>query len=704
VSDEIELEIAAGEEPCIFQVRVLQSAATGHPRARLILDADAILGRRAELEEALIFSATPPRRPNTSTAEQPNTSTAEQHVQQVGRELFEALFTGPVHDAYRASVRAAQGRGRRLRVVLRLTAQQLADLPWEAMFDPQTRTYLCRQEPLVRRVDASHVVGPLEMRPPLRILGLVAGPIDLPQLSVELEQQSLEEALQQPLSANLVEVTWALDASWRTVHQLMLRGGWHVLHFVGHSAVTNGEGIFALVGPDGRADMVEAARFADLLLEADPIPRLVVLNTVSSSRTAAALVQRGISAAVAMQFAISDEAAIRFTRGFYTALAHGRAVDEASRSGRIAMLGGSQTLEWITPVLYVRGSAAQIFALTATETRSRSYDRPVAELPLSHESPPAPTSTGPELDPGTAKAADEPAAFMSYVRFDDQHDDGQITQFRERLGREVRAQTGDEFAIFQDRSDIAWGQNWQRRINEALDAATLLLVIITPSLFRSGACRAEVNRFLERERALGRQDLILPVYYISAREMDDPGLQDADEMARVLASRQYADWRGLRFKPFSSPPVRKAIAQLATRMRDTFWQRPAAPNLPTPAGPGQNGMLWHHFGLGPASTSRTPDSAGRTRGDGQMGTLRKGLPDGLDGHRLPGRDGEVRSDDQARRLACAGPRRFSDWRGVSWAGTSCRTDHHARGYLAQQRVNIESKQQGSTGWWTLDPP
>jgi hypothetical protein len=130
-----------------------------------------------------------------------------------------------------------------------------------------------------------------------------------------------------------------------------------------------------------------------------------------------------------------------------------------------------------------------------------------------------------------------PAAFMSYVWFNDQHDDGQLSQFRERLEAEVRAQTGQEFAIFQDRNDIAWGQSWQQRIDEALDAVTLLLVIITPSLFRSPPCRGEFQKFLERERSLGRSDLILPVYYISTRELDDPGLREADEMAKVLASR-----------------------------------------------------------------------------------------------------------------------------------------------------------------------
>jgi len=173
-----------------------------------------------------------------------------------------------------------------------------------------------------------------------------------------------------------------------------------------------------------------------------------------------------------------------------------------------------------------------------------------------------------------------PAAFMSYVRFNDQHDDGQLSQFRDRLAAEVRAQTGREFAIFQDRNDIAWGQNWQQRIDEALDAVTLLVVIITPSLFRSPPCRAEFQRFLDRERVLGRADLILPVYYIGAREIDDPVVRESDEMASALASRQFADWRELRFEPFTAPLVRRAVAQLASRIRDTFWHSPSVPARP----------------------------------------------------------------------------------------------------------------------------
>jgi hypothetical protein len=176
--------------------------------------------------------------------------------------------------------------------------------------------------------------------------------------------------------------------------------------------------------------------------------------------------------------------------------------------------------------------------------------------------------------------ADGPAAFMSYVRLDDAHDDGQLTTFRERLSAEIRMQTGEHFPIFQDRNDISWGQNWQRRINEALAEVTLLLVIVTPGLFKSPACRDEVAQFREHERKLGRDDLILPVYYVATPQLDDPALREADDLASLLWSRQYADWRELRFEPLTSPVVRKAVAQQPERCLrgDPRWRRsPAAP-------------------------------------------------------------------------------------------------------------------------------
>jgi hypothetical protein len=61
----------------------------------------------------------------------------------------------------------------------------------------------------------------------------------------------------------------------------------------------------------------------------------------------------------------ADPAAVAFARGFYTAIAHGRGIDEAISSGRVAILGTSdRTLEWLTRVLYLRGRDTHLFAIS----------------------------------------------------------------------------------------------------------------------------------------------------------------------------------------------------------------------------------------------------------------------------------------------------------------------------------------------------
>jgi cobaltochelatase CobT len=69
---------------------------------------------------------------------------------------------------------------------------------------------------------------------------------------------------------------------------------------------------------------------------------------------------------------------------------------------------------------------------------------------------------------------------MSYVRVDDQHENGRLTELCSRLTGEVRMQLGQEFLIFQDRNNISWGEQWKQRIESTIDATTFLIPIITP--------------------------------------------------------------------------------------------------------------------------------------------------------------------------------------------------------------------------------
>lgn len=186
----------------------------------------------------------------------------------------------------------------------------------------------------------------------------------------------------------------------------------------------------------------------------------------------------------------------------------------------------------------------------------------------------------------------EVAGFLSYVREDDEHENGRITALRRLLEGEIRMQTGQKFPIFQDKDDIFVGQQWRRRIEESIDGSTLLIVVITPSLFLSEMCRAEVTHFLERERVLGRDDLVIPLLY-----METPALfEDRDELSVELVGRQYFDLRPTRFDAVDSPGVRREVSNLAAHVTAALKRSASNPRSIEPKS----------VGLGPAEGDEGP--------------------------------------------------------------------------------------------------
>lgn len=401
----MELQVSRIDSLGVYEVRVIQSPA-GEASGTFRLETSQLYARREELQDVLLSSAVPSRK---------LLSTGEDRLRHVGGQLFHALFSSTgATGLLRASSAVAAERGERLRLVLRIEAPELAALPWEAMFDPEAGTFLCRTEPLVRNVSVASSPTPLPVRPPLRILALASSPRGLPRLDVEKERDNLHQALEGPIARGLVDLHWSEDATWNGLQDQLLNQQWHVLHFIGHGDYdeSTDEGVLALEGSDGRVNRVEAGRFVDLLREAQPMPRLVVLNSCDSgaggrvdlfSGTAAALARGGVTAVAAMQFEISDGAAIQFCRGFYAAIASGRGVDEAVKSGRVSILGQSgSTLEWVTPILYLRGLDAHLFAI----------EPPGVSKDWKEESAATVTPRSPADDPGrdATQAVDEALA------------------------------------------------------------------------------------------------------------------------------------------------------------------------------------------------------------------------------------------------------------------------------------------------------
>ena len=360
-----EVAIRPGSASGTYAVEVVHSPA-GEGSSTVEFPVHDIVARRWELQQMLRASA---------TGTQGSAAEIEPMVREIGLALFTALLgTGEVASLYRASTALSASREQGLRVLLRIDTPQLASLPWEAMYDGANGRYVCRQAPVVRHLPVQAVTRPLSVRPPLRILAVVSSPEGLSKIDADRERQLLDIALA-PLSADgLVDITWAPKATWDGLHDLLMSAKWHVVHFIGHgsSSPHAGEGSIALTDDNGQPHPVDASRFADLLLRAQPEPRLVVLNSCAGAATgranlfgatAGTLVRAGVTAVAAMQFIISDTAALAFTRGFYSAIARGRGVDDAMSAGRVAILGTStSTLEWLTPVLFLRGNDAQLFS------------------------------------------------------------------------------------------------------------------------------------------------------------------------------------------------------------------------------------------------------------------------------------------------------------------------------------------------------
>ena len=171
----------------------------------------------------------------------------------------------------------------------------------------------------------------------------------------------MDEAIEELQADGLVELTWLDGETWRDLQRAMRRDGpWHIFHFVGHGDfdLTAQEGLIAFAEKGtGRRHLLSSRDLARLL-DGHPYLRLVFLNSCEGARgsegdpfsgTAATLVRRGIPAVVAMQYQITDKAAIDFSSAFYESLADGLRVDAAVTEARVAVSMNSM-LEWGTPV------------------------------------------------------------------------------------------------------------------------------------------------------------------------------------------------------------------------------------------------------------------------------------------------------------------------------------------------------------------
>jgi hypothetical protein len=328
-------------------------------------------------------------------------ATADALARQVGDQLFQALFAGDVGYCFEASKATARSQSKGLRLKLRIEPPLLQGAPWELLYDGRAAEFLAlsRWTPLVRYLAVPQPIQALPARPPLRILGMAASPPDLPPIDLQAEQERLADALAPLRRQGLVAIEWLPGQSWRALHSALQGGDWHIFHYVGHAAYDPGagEGILLLTDDGGTLHPLRSSELARLLHD-QPLLRLAVLNACDGARgdeqqafssLAAALVRRGLPAVIAMQAPITDQAAVEFSHSFYGALAAGLPIDAATGAARQALsLSRPHSLEWLTPVLYLRAPDGRLW--TAGQSPGQSAqpagDRPVSQPPARQES------------------------------------------------------------------------------------------------------------------------------------------------------------------------------------------------------------------------------------------------------------------------------------------------------------------------------
>ncbi len=304
--------------------------------------------------------------------------------ERLGEKLFATLFPEPVRallDASRGHLQGQQREGRELGLRLKIYLAPgdpdlawLATVPWEFLFRPDGMgggrfLALDRTTSIVRYLE---VPEPPALRPftgRLRVLAVASAPRGLLPLGLCGERQRIRQAWG---TAPEVEVTVLEGPTRERLREALSHGAVDILHFMGHGAWDRaaGQGILFLETSDREPDRV-SGRWLAGLMRGPAAPRLVVLNACDSGHgesgfapfagVATALVAGGLTAVVAMQFPISDEAALVFSSALHQRLVRDGSIDAAVAEGRIAVHSQLGTTDWATPTLFLRVPDGRLF-------------------------------------------------------------------------------------------------------------------------------------------------------------------------------------------------------------------------------------------------------------------------------------------------------------------------------------------------------
>jgi tetratricopeptide (TPR) repeat protein len=282
--------------------------------------------------------------------------------------------------------------------LLLVLPDDLAIWPWELLYDsqqPDNRGFLVLRRPFVRLIQDSTELPSLAQ--PLRILLLISSPPKMDEwqrIDVESERAAVESATREYRERGLLNLLVVDIVTPSRVQQAVLRFKPHLLHYIGHGGYDEDSGGF-LVWEDeqGKPQLIHAVLLADLLrprgLRAVLLQGCKVASHDSLSdfhSVAKALMDVGIPAVLVQQVDFTYELQQRACETFYTALASGMGLAEATFEVRRTLtLASANHPNWAIPML--QATVGGLMPLLKGNTLSASPNPALVQSRATHDLP-----------------------------------------------------------------------------------------------------------------------------------------------------------------------------------------------------------------------------------------------------------------------------------------------------------------------------
>lgn len=308
--------------------------------------------------------------------------------QEIGEQLYKALFRGDVLTAYTNSLsKLSEDEG--LRIVLRhKDTPFLSNVPWEFLHNGRNFLSLDYTTPIVRYADMPEGEPLTQTVYPLRILVTISNPFG--DLDTETEKQKVEKALHDLIADQKVYIDYTPDGTLTGLRKSLesserLGNSFHIWHFIGHGVFheRDKEGYLAFEkSKSGGERKVSADELNNIFVNYKRKLRLIVLNSCEGARgdqydpfasIAMSLVALSGPSVIGMQFEFTDGAAAIFSEKFYESIAEEQRIETAITAARQAIHSSDEySFEWATPVLYTRSHTGRLFEII-TKSNSKDY-------------------------------------------------------------------------------------------------------------------------------------------------------------------------------------------------------------------------------------------------------------------------------------------------------------------------------------------